>query len=80
MNDLPEGRRPLQGTRWSLPAFAGAGAATGVLVGVAWGWMDYGRPEIGFMYGHVLGMALVLGVLGFALAAFRNWMNRNPLS
>ena len=67
-------------TRWSLSRFALAGALLGLLAGFAWGWLDYGRPEIGFMYGHVLGLTAIFAVLGLAIAAIGNWSRRNPLA
>lgn len=66
--------------RWSLTAFALAGMVLGIVVGLLWGWFDYGRPDIGFMYGHVIGLAVICAVTGFAVAAVRNWAKRNPMT
>jgi multisubunit Na+/H+ antiporter MnhB subunit len=66
--------------QWSLAAFALAGALLGVVIGLLWGWLDYGRPDLGFMYGHVIGLAAICAALGLAVAAVRNWARRNPMA
>ena len=65
--------------RSSLAKFALVGTVIGLLAGIIWGWLDYGRPEIGFMYGHVLGLAAICAFLGMVIAAIGNWTRRNPL-
>lgn len=55
------------------------GAFIGALAGAAWGWIDYGRFEIGYMSNHVLGGLFMCGVAFLAVAAFMNWRRRNPL-
>lgn len=56
------------------------GALLGVAAGFAWGWLDYGQPDIRFMYGHVLGLALIFGAVAAAIATAVNWMRRNPMA
>lgn len=68
------------GAPWSLARFALAGALLGLVSGFVWGWLDYGRPEIGFMYGHVLGLTAIFAVLGLAIAVIGNWARRNPMA
>lgn len=66
--------------QWSLIAFAVVGAVIGVMIGFAWGWLDYGRVEVSFMYGHVIGLAVICATMGLAIAAVRNWAKRNPMA
>jgi hypothetical protein len=56
-----------------------AGAVLGALAGGIWGWIDYGRFEIGFFSNHVLGGLFIVGFLFLAVAALANWRRRNPL-
>lgn len=73
-------QRMARSCRWNLTAFVVAGAILGLLTGIGWGWLDYGRPDVGFMYGHVIGLAVIFAALGLALAAVRNWVRRNPMA
>jgi hypothetical protein len=77
---MPETRLdPPRYHRWSLGKAFLAGALAGALAGIFWGWFDYGAFDIRFFYNHVLGGALILGVLSFLVAFIRNWSKRNPM-
>lgn len=76
---IPAHRTPSTAPGWSLVHFLIGGALSGALAGAILAWLVYGRPDIGFMDNHVLGLALLGGVAGTAVAAIRNWIKRNPL-
>lgn len=73
-------RRDNRSRRLSLAKFAVGGAVLGLLAGLIWGWLDYGRPDLGFMYGHVLGTIIIFSIVGMVIAAAANWARRNPMA
>lgn len=66
--------------KWSLLHFFLGGALAGALAGALLAWLDYGRPDVGFMDNHVLGLAALAGAAAMMVAAARNWFKRNPLT
>ena len=55
------------------------GALVGVPVGMVWSWFDYGAFELGYMSNHVIGAALICGLLAMGIIALRRWLRRNPV-
>lgn len=55
------------------------GALAGVPIGMIWSWVDYGSFQLGYMSNHVLGSALLVGLLALGITLLRRWLHRNPM-
>jgi hypothetical protein len=70
---------PDRSGRWSPLRALLIGGLVGAILGVFWGWIDYGALEIGYLYNHVIGGAVLLGAVCCLVALLRNWRMRNPM-
>lgn len=68
----PHGRAPL------VVSFL-LGALMGIPIGMIWSWLDYGSFELGYMSNHVLGAALMAGLIALGITLLRRWLRRNPM-
>ncbi|WP_227590675.1 nitrate reductase [Cereibacter sphaeroides] len=48
-------------------------------IGMVWSWVDYGSFQLGYMSNHVLGSALLVGLLALGITLLRRWLHRNPM-
>ncbi|UIJ33024.1 nitrate reductase (plasmid) [Cereibacter azotoformans] len=55
------------------------GALVGIPIGMIWSWLDYGSFELGYMSNHVLGAALMAGLIALGITLLRRWLRRNPM-